>query len=105
MRHIAQVLLMLFVLNGPLIGYTQTPEATPAPNGSAVPSASIQQTEPTPDKTQQTPDNSPAASTPASPSPTKTTKAKKKRRHISGLAIGIGVVSGLLLFIVFHMDG
>ena len=100
MRHVVQVLLMLFLLNGPLVDYAQTPEATPAPNGSVVPSASTPQTEPTPDKTQQAPDNPPATSIPVSPSPAKTTKAKRKRGHLSGLDIGIIVAGGFLLIIV-----
>ena len=99
MRHVVQVLLMLFLLNGPLVGYAQTPEATPAPNGSVVPSASTPQTEPTPDKTQQASDNSPAASIPASPLPAKTAKAKRKRHHLSGFDIGIIVEGGFLMFI------
>jgi outer membrane biosynthesis protein TonB len=100
MRHIAQVLLMLFLLNGPLIGYTQTPEAPPAPNESVVPSPSTPQTQQTPEKTTQPSDNPSAAPAPAPTPQTKTTKAKRKRGHLSGFDIGVIVASGFLLIIV-----
>ena len=93
MRRIVQAFLMLFLLCGPLAGYAQTPEATPAPNGSVVPLPSTPQT-------QQTPDNSTPAPTPATPPPTKTTKAKRQRHHISGVQIGILVGTGMLVFIL-----
>jgi hypothetical protein len=100
MRHIAQVLLMLLLLNGPLVGYTQTPEAPPAPNESVVPSPSTPQTQQTPEQTPQPSDNPSAAPVPASPPPAKTTKAKRKRGHLSGIAIGSLIFGGLLLYIL-----
>jgi hypothetical protein len=91
MRHIVRAFLMLFLLSGSLVGYAQTPEATPAPIGSVVPLPSTPQT-------QQTPDNSTPAPTPATPTPAKATKPK--RHHISGVQIGILVGTGMLVFIL-----
>ena len=112
MRHVVQVLLMLFLLNGPLVGYAQTPEATPAPSVSGVSSPSTSQTPqttenipsqpttaaspPSTPQTQQAPDSSPPAPAP----PANTTKAKPKRHHLSGFDIGIFVFGGLLTYIV-----
>ena len=114
MRNMIQALLVLLLVIEPLASYAQTPEAQSAPSQSRVslPSASqtAQTTENTPaqpatpdslpstPQTQQAPDNSPAAA----PLPINTTKAKRKRGHISGLDIGIIVVGGLLLVILLR---
>jgi hypothetical protein len=118
MRYLAQVFLVLVLVIEAFAGYAQTPEAQSAPSVSGVSSPSTsrapQTTEsipaqtttadslPSTPQTNQAPDSPPPA---AAPPPKNTTKAKRKRGHLSGFAIGITVASGVLLYVLLHMDG
>jgi uncharacterized membrane protein len=115
MRYIIEAFLVLLLVIEPIAGYAQTPEAQSAPSASSVSSPSTSQapqttenapaqpataaSPPSTPQTQQAPDSSPPA-----PAPAKTTKAKRKRHHLSGFDIGVFVASGLLLFILMNMD-
>jgi cytoskeletal protein RodZ len=115
MRYMVQAFLVLLLVIEPIVGYAQTPEAQSAPSVSGVSSPSTSQTPqttenapaqpttaaslPSTPQTQQTPDSSPTPPAPAPPT-ANTTKAKRKRGHLSGFDIGIIVWSGLLLIIV-----
>jgi uncharacterized membrane protein len=108
-----QAFLVLLLVIEPIAAYAQTPEAQSAPSVGGVSSPSTSQapqtTENTPaqqttaaslpstPQTQQAPDNPPPA---AAPAPTNTTKAKRKRGHLSGIAIGCLIFGGLLLYIL-----
>jgi hypothetical protein len=112
MKSMVQAFLVLLLVIEPIPGYAQTPEAQSAPSVSGVSSPSTSQTPQTTENTsaqpttaasapstsqsQQAPDSSPPA--PAQP-PANTTKAKRKRGHLSGFEIGIFVFTGFLLFI------
>jgi cytoskeletal protein RodZ len=121
MRYIVEAFLVLLLVLEPIAGYAQTPEPQSAPSASGVSSPSTSQTPqttenapaqpttaaspPSTPQTQQTPDSSPAtpAQAPA-PAPAKTTKATRKRGHLSGVDIGIFIASCVLLLIVVNMD-
>jgi uncharacterized membrane protein len=112
MRHIVEAFLVLLLVIEPIAGYAQTPEAQSAPSASSVSSPSTSQapqttgntpaqpttaaSPPSTPQTQQAPDSSP--STPAPPLKN-TTKAKRKRHHLSSFDIGMIVAMGFLLFI------
>ncbi len=130
MRYMVQALLVLLLVFEPLACYAQAPEAQSAPSESRVSSPSTSQTRqtientpaqpattdslPSTPQTQQAPDNSTPAAAPqtqqapdnstpaAAPLPINTTKAKRKRGHLSGLDIGIIVFGGLLLVILLR---
>jgi hypothetical protein len=112
MKSVVQAFLVLLLVIEPIVGYAQTPEAQSAPSVSGVSSPSTSQAPqtsentpaqpttaaslPSTPQTQQAPDSSPPA---PAPPPAKTTKAKPKRHHLSGVDIGIIVATGFLLFI------
>ena len=115
MRYIVRAFLVLLLMIEPTAGYAQTPEPQSVPGASGISSSSTSQApqttentsaqpaapEPVASQTQQAPDSSPPA--PASP-PANTTKAKPKRHHIPGIAIGMIVAGSVLLLLVLNMD-